>query len=143
MAFSGHSHYAFDVNSYYPGIVKYEWTNENKRVNLVHVPSLAIPRDKDHQTIHSGEPDQQPSQCYIVEVYDDYVSVKGMELNLTQSPSGEFLEDYAYDIPIEDAPTPTAANYVSSNLIAMWDGIENAGFGVHDGSAATWKNLAS
>ena len=37
--------------------------------------------------------------------------------------------------------TPTARDYVQDGLIAMWDGIENAGWGVHDASATTWKDL--
>lgn len=36
---------------------------------------------------------------------------------------------------------PTAKDYVQSGLIAMWDGIENAGFGTHDPNATTWRNL--
>lgn len=36
---------------------------------------------------------------------------------------------------------PTAADYVQSGLVAMWDGIENAGWGVHDASATVWKDL--
>ena len=35
----------------------------------------------------------------------------------------------------------TAKDYVQDGLIAMWDGIENAGWGIHDSSATTWKNL--
>ena len=37
---------------------------------------------------------------------------------------------------------PTARDYVQNGLIAMWDGIENSGWGVHDASATTWKDLA-
>lgn len=37
---------------------------------------------------------------------------------------------------------PTARDYVQDGLIAMWDGIENAAWGVHDPSATTWKDLA-
>ena len=37
---------------------------------------------------------------------------------------------------------PTAKDYVQDGLVAMWDGIENAGWGVHDLSATTWVNLA-
>ena len=37
--------------------------------------------------------------------------------------------------------TPTAKDYVQTGLVAMWDGIENAGWGVHDASATTWKDL--
>lgn len=32
--------------------------------------------------------------------------------------------------------------YVTNGLIAMWDGIENAGWGVHDQSATTWIDLS-
>lgn len=35
----------------------------------------------------------------------------------------------------------TARDYVQDGLIAMWDGIENAGWGVHDANATTWKDL--
>ena len=37
---------------------------------------------------------------------------------------------------------PTARDYVQDGLVAMWDGVENAGWGVHDPSAMTWKDLA-
>ena len=36
---------------------------------------------------------------------------------------------------------PTAKDYVQDGLVAMWDGIENAGWGVHDPNATTWKDL--
>ena len=36
---------------------------------------------------------------------------------------------------------PTAKSYVQDGLIAMWDGIENAGWGIHDSSATKWKDL--
>lgn len=36
---------------------------------------------------------------------------------------------------------PTARDYVQDGLIAMWDGIENAGWGVHDAAATVWKDL--
>ena len=36
----------------------------------------------------------------------------------------------------------TALDYVQDGLIAHWDGVENAGNGVHDSSATTWKDLA-
>lgn len=34
-----------------------------------------------------------------------------------------------------------SASYVAEGLVAQWDGIENAGRGVHDASATTWKDL--
>jgi hypothetical protein len=41
------------------------------------------------------------------------------------------------------AKTPTARDYVQSGLIAMWDGIENAGWGQHDANATVWKDLSN
>lgn len=35
----------------------------------------------------------------------------------------------------------TAKDYSQDGLIAMWDGIENAGWGVHDPNATVWKDL--
>ena len=35
----------------------------------------------------------------------------------------------------------TAKDYVQDGLVAMWDGIENAGWGVHDDGATVWKDL--
>ena len=36
----------------------------------------------------------------------------------------------------------TSASYCQNGLLANWDGIDNAGTGVHDASSATWKNLS-
>lgn len=36
---------------------------------------------------------------------------------------------------------PTARDYVQTGLIAMWDGIENAGWGVHDDNLSDWISL--
>ena len=36
---------------------------------------------------------------------------------------------------------PTARDYVQDGLVAMWDGSENAGWGVHDSNAMVWKDL--
>ena len=36
----------------------------------------------------------------------------------------------------------SAKSYVQDGLVAMWDGIENAGWGTHDSSATIWKDLA-
>lgn len=35
----------------------------------------------------------------------------------------------------------SAKSYVQDGLVALWDGIENAGWGVHDGSATVWAEL--
>ena len=36
---------------------------------------------------------------------------------------------------------PTARDYIQDGLIAMWDGIENAGWETHNPSATVWKDL--
>ena len=36
----------------------------------------------------------------------------------------------------------SAKSYVQDGLVAMWDGIENAGWGTHNGSATTWTDLS-
>ena len=38
---------------------------------------------------------------------------------------------------------PTARDYVQDGLVAMWDGIENAGWGVHDPNATNWVDLVN
>ena len=38
--------------------------------------------------------------------------------------------------------TPTAKDYVQDGLLALWDGIENAGWGTHDVNATAWKDLS-
>ena len=35
----------------------------------------------------------------------------------------------------------TAEDYIQNGLVSMWDGIENTGYGMHDSSATSWKNL--
>jgi hypothetical protein len=37
--------------------------------------------------------------------------------------------------------TYSAKSYIQDGLIAMWDGIENVGYGVHDENATVWKDL--
>ena len=35
-----------------------------------------------------------------------------------------------------------SASYVTNGLVAHWDGIDNAGRGLHDAETTTWKDLA-
>ena len=35
----------------------------------------------------------------------------------------------------------STSNYVQDGLVACWDGIENAGVGVHDPVATVWKDV--
>ncbi len=38
---------------------------------------------------------------------------------------------------------PTSADYIQHDLVAHYDGIDNAGTGAHDATATTWKNLVA
>ena len=51
---------------------------------------------------------------------------------------------YVDGVSSRGGPVPLPAKaYVQSGLIAMWDGIENAGWGVHDGVEKKWTELVS
>jgi hypothetical protein len=39
--------------------------------------------------------------------------------------------------------TPTAKDYMQDELVVMWDGIENAGWGVHSDSIVRWEDNVS
>jgi len=41
----------------------------------------------------------------------------------------------------EDEQKFTVSDYVQDGLVAVWDGIENAGWGVHDRQATEWREL--
>ena len=41
------------------------------------------------------------------------------------------------------AVAETSVSYIRSGLVAHWDGVENAGRGVHDPSATVWKDLVA
>ena len=48
----------------------------------------------------------------------------------------------AFKIGADKKETPLMCNsYVKDGLVAMWDGVENAGWGTHDANATTWKDL--
>ena len=49
----------------------------------------------------------------------------------------------ARNISITEGETAsyTASDYIQDGLVAMWDGIENAGLGIHDESATSWVDL--
>ena len=59
-----------------------------------------------------------------------------------------FVKKLAYGVmyfaamaAVVDAQAASASLYVQDGLIACWDGIENAGKGVHDPAATVWKDL--
>ena len=38
---------------------------------------------------------------------------------------------------------PTAADYIQDGLVAMWDGIENVGYGLHEDNPSAWISLVN
>ncbi|MBO4709075.1 MAG: hypothetical protein J5727_04780, partial [Kiritimatiellae bacterium] len=57
--------------------------------------------------------------------------------------AGDETGDVAYSMEIASLTTvaSSASKYVQDGLVACWDGIENAGAGIHDPDATTWKDL--
>ena len=53
---------------------------------------------------------------------------------------GKFLKLFG-DRKMMMKTMPTAKDYVQYGLLAIWDGIENAGWGLHDPNATEWKQL--
>ena len=44
-------------------------------------------------------------------------------------------------LAVPEARVYTARDYVQDGLVCLWDGIENAGWGVHDSAATNWVDL--
>lgn len=44
---------------------------------------------------------------------------------------------------VSDGSSATAADYIQDGLICIWDGIENAGWGVHSDNPSDWADLVS
>ncbi len=97
--FHGHSHMKFecqelDVNANY--------TTRNG-FKSVHIPSLGVPRDVDIENKKSVD-DRSASQGYIVDVYDDYIVLNGMDfINNQPVPLGVFK----IDTPLQTIPAGT------------------------------------
>lgn len=53
------------------------------------------------------------------------------------------LEEVDGTILWEGKTIPTASDYVQDGLVAMWDGIENAGWDTDDRTSTKWVNLCS
>lgn len=60
---------------------------------------------------------------------------------MTMANSRQFMANRTAVWAKSGGGVPTARDYVQDGLIAMWDGIENAGWGVHDPNATVWKDL--
>ena len=73
-------------------------------------------------------------EVYAIRLYDVALTAEEIAAN--------HAIDQARFVPAAQEPLPTAADYVQDGLLVQWDGIDNAGTGVHDPAATTWKNLA-
>ena len=54
----------------------------------------------------------------------------------------EIAQNHAIDVARFGEQLPASSDYVQDGLLVQWDGIDNAGTGVHNPNATTWKNLA-
>ena len=72
-------------------------------------------------------------EVYAIRLYDEVLTAE------------EIAANHAIDLErfqsVAQEQGPTAADYVQDGLLVQWDGIDNAGTGVHDPTATTWKNL--
>ena len=88
---------------------------------------------------------------YNYMVYLDYVPPSPVHTNGVFELHGFVIENEAQGEPDQLAAgfinsraylaPPTARDYIQDGLVAMWDGIENAGWGTHDPNATVWKDL--
>ena len=87
--FHGHSHMKFEYQED-DTIANYATV---KGYKSVHVPSLGMPRDivPDAADGKYTPEDFKSSQCYRVEVYDDRITLSGLELGTSGVPAAEVL----------------------------------------------------
>ena len=72
-------------------------------------------------------------EVYAIRLYDEVLTAEELAANYA-------IDQERFLAPQQDQ-TPTSADYVQDGLLVQWDGIDNAGTGVHDPTATTWKNL--
>jgi hypothetical protein len=70
------------------------------------------------------------------------IMIAAVVVGLSAAPIKSMLGANGIGPAYEEFPEkPTAKDYIQDGLIAIWDGIENAGWGVHDPNATVWKDL--
>lgn len=75
------------------------------------------------------------------EIISSIMASVGLPLITKAVPIRSLLGAEGNSIINDSEKTISAASYVQEGLYAQWDGIENAGYGVHDPSATIWINL--
>lgn len=83
IVFHGHTHYHFELEEEFNHINVYQFNYSDTA--SVHVPSCSHTRDKNMTA------DTNRSQAYIVEVYENGVILRGIDLT-----TGEFMPEYEY-----------------------------------------------
>ena len=76
------------------------------------------------------------------EEYAWYGEVSTIRIYDCELTAEEIAQNHAIDVVRFGEQLPSSADYVQDGLLVQWDGIDNAGTGVHDPTATTWKNLA-
>ena len=108
VVFSGHTHYKFEceADDYDMNV----FNMPSKDVSLVHVPSCAYPRNSERKE------EADLSQGYVVDVYENGVVLRGVDL-----VSGKYMSEYVYELTnkgnLSIAATPTVV--LSTNNILL------------------------
>ena len=76
------------------------------------------------------------------EEYPWYGEVSTIRIYDCELTAAEIAQNHAIDVARFGEQLPASSDYVQDGLLVQWDGIDNAGTGVHDPTATTWKNLA-
>lgn len=92
--------------------------------------------------------DKGRNRLYWCKVYEDgvltydFIPVRYRGVGyLYDKVSGRLFGNQGSGEFVIGADVKHAKDYVQDGLVAMWDGIENAGWGVHDDAATAWKDL--
>ena len=75
--------------------------------------------------------------------YPWYGEVSTIRIYDCELTAEEIAQNHAIDVARFGEQLPASSDYVQDGLLVQWDGIDNAGTGVHNPAATTWKNLAS
>ena len=103
--FNGHTHYDFQSSLYYPEICVSPLYGRGTTV--VHVPSVAYPRD------YQGNEISSESQCYIVDLCKDGIRLRGLDLT-----NGRFVPNAVWYID-----TRKAENALTDDTLFMQIGV--------------------
>lgn len=116
--FHGHTHLHFGVEEEHDNVNVYRF-NASKTA-LVHVPSCSHCRDSSMTAM------TELSQAYIVEVFEQGVVLRGIDLT-----TGEYMPDYEYLLPIDNHPDAVKNAIMISDADVMLQPGASTTFDVH------------